>query len=265
MRNFRLILAKCFQGQLKRGVERTGDLLLPKLNFFYKTTSIYANQFSSSNGFHSVHKHVEKALNYNEFPIVIGGDHSVSSASVQAVVDKHPDVQVYWIDAHADINTPETTQTGNKHGMPMASLLGLMKPVIKPKNMLSPEQVTYIGLRDVDSYEEEFLEKLNIKQYRMNHFNSINNMIKEIREKNENKKIHISLDIDALDPEFAPSTGTPVENGMTPNQLNCVLEELFPQTISMDLVEINPLLGSRQDVKKTLNIGANILNKLSNY
>ena len=253
-----------FQGQKKRGVELGGNYLLSKIKFPFKLTNVETSFFNKMNiGCYCVYDYVKRSLKNREFPITIGGDHTVSSGSVQAVIDKHPNTHILWIDAHADINTPETSLTGKYHGMPVASLLRLMKPFVEGKNTLKPSQITYMGLRDVDKLEEEALEKLNIKQYRMDGLENIEDVVEEIKEDNVGKKFHISLDIDALDPSIAPSTGTSVPNGITLKQINHIVKELSNETISFDMVEVNPLIGGDRNRETTIKTGSKILNLLS--
>ena len=264
MRNFRFINAKCMQGQKKRGVELTSKYLLHKMNFPFKKTNIESSFFNKMEiGCYCVYDYVRRSLKNQEFPIILGGDHTISSGSIQAVFDVYPNTHILWIDAHADINTPETSLTNNTHGMPVASLLGLMNPYVDAKTQIKPSQITYIGLRDVDKAEEEVLSKYDIKQYRMDDLENIDNVINEIKGDNKDKNFHISLDIDVLDPKVAPSTGTPVPDGMTLEQVSSIIENFSKDTISFDMVEINPLLGGDIDREKTIEAGAKILNLLS--
>ena len=156
MKKFRVILAKCCQGQPIRGVENAGNFLINKLQFPYNLSKIETPLFENINiGCQSTYDYVNKSLKNNEFPITIGGDHTIASGTVQASRDVFKDdLHVVWIDAHADINTTETSTTGNYHGMPVASLLGLMEPFVKGKTLLKPSQITYVGLRAVDKLEK---------------------------------------------------------------------------------------------------------------
>ena len=267
MRNIRLILANCFQGQSKLGVEQAGNYLLNKLNFPFKNTRVDPHFFNRMNiGCNSVYEYNKRSLINREFPITIGGDHTVSNGSVHASNDYHKNLHVVWIDAHADINTPQTSNSGNLHGMVVASLLGLAEPeLVKGENKLKPSQITYVGLRDVEPLEKDIIESHSIVNYPMKDLDNIEEIVSEIKETNKDKPIHISMDIDVLDPSLAPSTGTPVKGGMTLSQINHIIKELSDQTVSFDLVEINPLLGSDEDRETTLKTASEILNNLSTF
>lgn len=135
----------------------------------------------------------------------------------------HPDACVIWVDAHADINTPETTDSGNIHGMPVSFLLGLAGTVpefswVKP--VLKPNKLVYIGLRDIDSGEKKILKDNGIKAFSMHEVDrygigKVVEMALDAFNPNRDLPIHLSFDVDALDPSVAPSTGTPVRGGLT--------------------------------------------------
>lgn len=264
MNNIRIILARCFQGQNKRGVEHGGQQLLERLHFPFNVSRVDPFLFDNiSKGTKCVYDYTRKTFHARTTPIIIGGDHSISAGSVQAAVDWHgSDLHVVWVDAHADINTPATSNTGHVHGMPVASLLGLMNPLVPRKVKLLPQQITYIGLRDVDQAEEVFLKKHSISVYRMTDINKkgIETITKEIKQKVQGKKIHMSVDIDALDPAYAPSTGTPVHGGMKVTEVTHLIKELSNKLCSLDLVEVNPSIGSKKGVDTTLDSAAEILN-----
>ena len=264
MRNIRVILAKCCQGQEKRGVELAGDYLLHKLNFPFNKTKMDAHFFNDLNlGNYCLYHYATRSLKNQEFPLTIGGDHTVSAGSIQASVDTVENLHVLWVDAHADINTPLTSNSGNAHGMGVASLLGIMKPFVKGKKSLDPSQITYIGLRDVEPDEEEVLKRLNIKQYRMDSLHDMDKVVDEIKTDNKYANFHISLDIDALDPKIAPATGTPVKAGMTLEQMNTLIKGMNSQTVAFDFVELNPLIGGGPGIQKTVEVGAEILNSIA--
>lgn len=135
---------------------------------------------------------------------------------------KYPDACVIWIDAHADINTPSTTDTGNIHGMPVSFLMGLephpqfsFLPSHPNKPVLSPDRIAYIGLRDLDAGERKILKENNVAAYTMHHVDKygigkVVEMALDRINKDRTRPIHLSFDVDALDPTVAPSTGTPV-------------------------------------------------------
>ncbi len=190
-----------------------------------------------------------------ELPVTIGGDHSIAIGTVSGVQKVYPDACLLWIDAHADINTPKSSPSGNIHGMPVSFLLGIAEGCPKqlewvPK-CLSPDRIAYIGLRDVDSGEKELLKKHNIAAFSMYHVDKygISKVIEMALAKvnpNNDRPIHVSYDVDAIDPMFTPATGTPVRGGLSLRE-GLYIPEAIAETgklVALDVVECNPILGS---------------------
>ena len=209
---------------------------------------------------------VDQAVTDSSFPIMIGGDHCLSMGSVLASAQRHKDLIVLWFDAHADINTPETSPSGNMHGMPVAALLGLeaMKQAAGFSEgeftCLSPDRLGYVGLRDVDPGELETIKALGISTaYNMDDLarDGIKRQVQKLLDKlnpNRDKPIHISFDVDGMDPLDAPSTGTPVPGGLRLHEAIDMVREIRETgcLVSFDVVEVNPALGSPQDVQVTI-------------
>ncbi|MCL4455508.1 MAG: arginase [Deinococcus sp.] len=186
----------------------------------------------------------------NVFPVVLGGDHSVAIGSV-AGASKRRRIGVIWVDAHADFNTPQTSPSGNIHGMPLATLCGLGD--LKLVNLgwegakVKPEDVVLIGIRSLDPGEVGLLRERGMTVYTMKEIDRIG--IPRVAEETVEKlkglpKVHVSLDADVLDPEIAPGVGTPVPGGLTYREAH-LLMELFSDAgiaTSLDLVEVNPIL-----------------------
>ena len=194
----------------------------------------------------------------------MGGDHSISSASCQAFIDKYKEKShIIWIDAHTDINTSETSNTQNTHGMPVASLMGLTKSnIVNKLYNLRHDQITYIGPRSIDPYELKFIQDNNIKLYSTNDIkNNINEIIKEINEKIKNKYENISYDIDVMDSKYINSTGTIEENGFHIEENMKIIEEITKNNsiISADFVELNLYLGNKE---KSLKLMIDIIKKI---
>ncbi len=201
-----------------------------------------------------------------------GGDHSIAIATAGAFINHYDDGHVLWIDAHADLNPPCESLTGYLHGMPLAFLLNLKNisndsiPWIEKK--LDPKKLIYIGLRDIDPFEAQIIEELNIKTF--THIDiakkGILNIAKEILAITSGRPIHISFDIDSMDPNFAPSTGVQVANGLTPKDLIVLSEQLLEhaQITSMDIVEINPQIGCFDDVNQTYLTAINFIKTIFN-
>lgn len=185
-------------------------------------------------------------------------------------MSKRPNTGVVWVDAHSDINTPESSLSGNMHGMPVSFLLGLVKGANKLPSMewfnpcLNPKDIVYIGLRDLDKAEKVMIKELGIKAFTMYDIDKygIGKVMEETLNYLSNKtSIHLSYDIDALDPVYAPSTGTSVRGGLTFREGNFVCEALYEsgKMTSMELVEVNPLIKSELDAKSTLDMSISLI------
>lgn len=196
------------------------------------------------------------ALDNYEHVIVLGGDHSISMGSIASVVEKYPNVGVIWIDAHTDINTETTSLSGNAHGMPLASLMGICDTAINNNAIrLDPKNVFWIGVRDIDEGEWKNIGKLGIEK---NVFTreiirklGIRKIIQDIQTvllENSVEFLHISFDIDVMDPTIVAATGTLVPDGFDRKECEELIEELFktgmPKVVSIDFVEYNPLMDS---------------------
>jgi arginase len=184
------------------------------------------------------------------FPILLGGDHSVAMASVTAA-SRGRRVGVIWVDAHADFNTPETSPSGNIHGMPLAHLCGLGDPRLVnlgwEGTKVRPEDVVLIGIRSLDPGEVRLLRERGVTVYTMKEVDTLR--VPAIAEAVAAKfkgfeRVHVSLDADVLDPEIAPGVGTPVPGGLTYREAHLLMELLCDTGLvtSLDLVEVNPIL-----------------------
>jgi len=218
-----------------------------------------------------LYRNILYALQHDSLCLNIGGDHSIALASLNASLEFNPNTKIIWIDAHADINNFKTTPTGNLHGMPLAFSLGLIN---EDKNFswlkkLRPENLIYIGLRDVDPGELDFLDKLNITYFEADQVarDGIVSIIDKISDQfgDDNSDLHISLDVDGLDPKHFPSTGTPVEGGLSLSDVKKVLNQLMEKyhLINFDLVELNPSLGSSNDRLLSLSNALELLKVLA--
>ncbi|GAB65642.1 arginase [Plasmodium cynomolgi strain B] len=198
---------------------------------------------------------MSKELRKKNFVLNIGGDHSVAFPSILSSLQFYRDLRVIWIDAHGDINIPETSPSGNYHGMALAHTIGLFKNKVPcfewSENLtyLKPENVAIIGIRDIDMYEKIILKKCNINYYTIFDIekNGIYNTIctaLNLLDPHENCPIHVSLDIDSVDSFFAPGTGTIAKGGLNYREINLLMKVLADtrRIVSMDLVEYNPSL-----------------------
>ncbi|PPR01500.1 hypothetical protein CVT26_015123 [Gymnopilus dilepis] len=204
-----------------------------------------------------------------ELPVTLGGDHSLAMGTISGTLSKYPDACVIWIDAHADINTAETTDTGNIHGMPVSFLLGLGPKIdefswVKP--LLKPERLVYIGLRDVDAGEKKILRDNNIKAFSMHEVDKygigkVVEMALDHVNPGRDRPIHLSFDVDALDPSVAPSTGTPVRGGLTFREGHYICEAIYETglLVALDLMEVNPSLEDPASVQQTVAVGCSLV------
>jgi arginase len=201
----------------------------------------------------ALYERAVECLKEADFSIFLGGDHSMSVGSVSGVTSLHK-TGVIWVDAHADYNTPKTSPSGNVHGMPVAALLGDDPPELAnighagPK--LHPSQLVMIGIRNLDAHERRRLARSGITVYTMTDIDEHGIALltrQTIARLSHLDVIHVSLDMDSLDPEFAPGVGTPVPGGLTYREAHLLMELLAAsgKVHSMDIVEINPILDNR--------------------
>ncbi|GAA5849284.1 hypothetical protein JCM8547_006502 [Rhodosporidiobolus lusitaniae] len=207
-----------------------------------------------------------------ELTITLGGDHSLAMGTVSGTFKAHPDAALIWVDAHADINTPLTTPSGNLHGCPVSFLLGLpgcSKEEIPEfgwiEPVLTPERLVYIGLRDIDEGERKILKEHNVKCFSMHHVDKygIGKVVEMALEHvGSNRPLHLSFDVDALDPTVAPSTGTAVRGGLSFREGHYICEALAEtgRLVSLDIMEINPSISAMEgDVKQTVDVGRSLI------
>ncbi|KAI9677848.1 MAG: Arginase, catabolizes arginine to ornithine and urea [Trizodia sp. TS-e1964] len=189
--------------------------------------------------------------------LTLGGDHSIAIGTIagmaKAVRERHHgrELAVIWVDAHADINTPEVSASGNVHGMPVAFLTGLAQEQredifgwLGPEMRISLKKLVYIGLRDVDAAERNILREHGVKAFSMHDIDrhGIGRVMDmALGHIGNDTPIHLSFDVDALDPQFAPSTGTPVRGGLTLREGDFIAECVHEtgSLVSMDLVEVS--------------------------
>ena len=196
-----------------------------------------------------------------QLPVVLGGDHSIACGSVAAALAADPNVGVLWVDAHADINTPDSLLSMNMHGMPLSFLMGLVDPStvagfewMANVPVLQPHRLVYVGLRDIDEAELVIMRSLGITAFTMHEVNAfgIQNVMAQAMGQlvgNNASTLHVSWDIDAVDPTWAPSTGTSVLGGLSLTEATHMAEVVAATRClaSLDMVEVNPMLGAGLD------------------
>lgn len=194
------------------------------------------------------------ALQEEALPLTLGGDHSIAAGSIVGV-RRHGPSGVLWIDAHGDFNTPASSPSGNLHGMPLAALLGREPQAIAPWNgaeRLRPHEVALIGIRSLDAGERRALLEGGPKVFTMRDVDELG--IGEVTRQALGhfsrlglNRLHVSLDLDVLDPSIAPGVGTPVPGGLSYREAHLLMELLADdeRVSSVDVVEINPILDVR--------------------
>ena len=184
-------------------------------------------------------------------PVVLGGDHSVAIGTLGGLAAEAGPGGVLWFDAHGDLNTPETSPSGNVHGMPLAAALGLANETfaseVWPLPALAPERVALLGLRSLDAGERELVKELGIAAYTMSDFDrrGVEAVVREAIEHVSGAAfVHVSLDMDVVDPEAAPGVGTPVRGGLSYREAHLAMEIVAEgcEFGSIEVVEVNPIL-----------------------
>ena len=240
-------------------VEDTGDIKIeimerqkiknPKLK--------YLDEIIKTSG--KLAEKVEKVLDNGYFPLCLGGDHSMALGTITGISSfcrkKKLKLGVIWIDAHSDMNTDETSPTGNIHGMPLAALLGLGCEELvnffdfSPK--ILPQNCALIGIRSVDEAEKINIKKLKMPIFTMNDIDKLGihriiaKVLKQFREKVDH--IHISFDVDSVDPNVAPGVGTPVPGGLSYREAHLLMEVIAECGCmsSLEIAEVNPILDHK--------------------
>jgi arginase len=201
---------------------------------------------------------VNDVMERGRFPLVLGGDHSVAAGTVAGVAHalhkSNQKIGVIWIDAHADMNTPDITPSGNVHGMPLAACLGHgpreLTHLLGYAPKLEGRHTVLIGLRDIDDRERKLVREAGVVAFTMRDLDELglrNVMERAIMAASDGTAgFHLSLDMDALDPDEAPGVGTPVRGGMSYREAHLSMETICDsgRMLSMEVVEVNPVLDS---------------------
>ena len=198
----------------------------------------------------------EAIMAAGHFPLVLGGDHAVAVGTVTGVAtyvrSRRKRLGLLWIDAHGDINTPETTPSGNIHGMPLAALLGLgpheLASLGSGGGKLLPDHVALVGVRSLDEGERKNLKQKGVHVYTMSEIDrdGVHRVMKKALNAaaGETDYVHVSLDLDAVDPIVAPGVGTPVKGGLDYREAHLIMESIADAGVmtSLEIVEVNPIL-----------------------
>ena len=214
---------------------------------------------------------VYDTLRGGAFHLVIGGDHSLGLGSASGVGKCYDDFGIIWLDAHGDINTGETSPSGNIHGMPLSALMGLgseeLVNVYSPGNKVLPQNVFLVGTRSLDEGEWALIEEQHLSVYTMDTIREkgIAFVAEDIKNKLRERKIrnvHFSIDVDSIDPSYAPGTGTQVPEGLIPSEFEEFVSHMLSTNLikSLDLVELNPELDSDD---KTTNLCLSVIDYIT--
>lgn len=201
---------------------------------------------------------VEKIVSGGEFPLVLGGDHSVAIGTIAGISAScrktNKKLGVLWIDAHGDLNTDKTTPSGNIHGMPLAVSIGLgaieLTSVAGDFRKVDPKNVVLLATRDLDDGERKHIRQHGINIFTMEEIDKHGMSVivaKALRKIRDVDHLHVSFDLDAVDPSVAPGVGTPVKGGLNYREAHLIMEELneYGKMASLEVVEANPILDSR--------------------
>jgi arginase len=199
---------------------------------------------------------VKRVLKAGDFPLVLGGDHSMAIGTIAGVAgycrDEDKRLGVIWVDAHSDINVPGTSPSGNIHGMPVSASIGLGAPELAAVGgkfqKLNPENIVMIGLRDVDEGERKIIREQGVRAYtmtdidRLGVYKVMEETVEYLRERADH--VHVSFDLDSVDPTIAMGVGTPVPGGLTYREAHLVMELIAEAGVlhSLEVAEVNPIL-----------------------
>jgi arginase len=242
--------------QLGRQVEDIGNISVrqPEEQHYGEKNAKYLEEISETcKGIADI---VRKTLEEDLVPVVLGGDHSIAvgtTAGVASYMHKHSKrVGMIWLDAHGDMNTPESSPSGNVHGMPLASIMGYGPPELTElagiKPMVEPRNVALVGIRDLDARERRLVKESGVRIFTMRDIDERGMrevMTEALRVASEDTAgVSVSLDMDFVDPSDAPGVGTPVRGGVTYREAHLALEMLADSRamVSLELVEINPVI-----------------------
>lgn len=227
----------------------SGDIVIPG-HCSLKNTSIEERVPFIRQACEDAYRRAREAIDDGEIPVFLGGDHSISIGTIGGV-SHHRQLGVIWVDAHADFNTPDTSVSNNVHGMALSTLLGLgdekLINVGRHGAKVSPENVVVIGLRDVDEKEKHLLKQSGVTWYTMRDIDELGiytvlgNALNQL---SNVSRIHVSFDMDVMDPIEAPGVGTPSHGGLTYREGQLIMETIADtgKLHSVDLVEVNPIL-----------------------
>jgi arginase len=206
-----------------------------------------------------VARRVAQAAEAGYVPLVLGGDHSVALGTVGGMASRRGLGAALWFDAHGDLNTPATTPTGNVHGMPLAAALGAIEDGFAsdawPLPALDPRRVSLIGVRALDDGERELVARLGVVVHTMSAIDrrGVEEVVHDALARAEGAAfVHVSLDMDVIDPDVAPGVGTPIRGGLSYREAHLAMELVAESGLlgSLEIVEVNPILDRENETAK---------------
>lgn len=215
-------------------------------------------------------KKVQNVTKQHRFPLVLGGDHSVAIGTLAGLAMYYKNLGVIWFDAHADLNTPETTPSGNIHGMPLAASIGLGHEMLTRIGSGTPkiraENIVIIGARSIDPGERLLIKEQGIKVFTMHEIDVLG-MARVMEDTMHYLKaqgvdgVHLSFDLDSMDPLYTPGVGTPVSGGLTYRESRVAMEMLYAAGVvtSAEFVEVNPIVD---DQNRTAEVAVALIGSL---
>jgi arginase len=236
-------------------IEERGDIIVPLREMLSTEEVSSKHRQSILNICNTLADEVHRALKLGRKPIVLGGDHSIGMGTIAGVSrfarEQNSAMGLIWIDAHADMNTPQTTHTGNIHGMPLSVALGIGYPdlvgLAGASPMVRPQNVALIGIRTLDSEEKEICRKSGVRYFTMREIDErgMHAVMQEALQVANNGTVgfHVSFDLDGIDPLYAPGVSTPVTGGISYREAHLILEMMADtqKLLSMEFVELNPM------------------------
>lgn len=238
-------------------VKDEGDIRVGHADGKIDTNTNLRNMAVITEAMEELGEKVQAVTETGNFPLVLGGDHSIAIGTLAGISPNHENLGVIWYDAHADMNTSETSPSGNIHGMPLAASFGHGHEKLtqirgfSPK--VKPENIVIIGARSVDPGERELIRERGIKVYSMHEIDKmgmdfvIEDSIRYLKEERKTDGVHLSLDLDGIDPLYTPGVGTPVPGGISYRESHLAMEMLHDAGIitSAEFVEVNPILDEK--------------------
>ncbi|GGF34884.1 arginase [Halobacillus andaensis] len=256
--------------QLKLDIEDLGDIKIarPAHNNQEKVDNL-RNLKEVSEGSSLLAEKVDQVVQSGAFPLVLGGDHSIAMGTLAGVAKHYENLGVIWYDAHGDLNTGESSPSGNIHGMPLAVSLGIghekLTNILGYAPKIKPENIVIIGARSLDEGERVLIKEKGIQVFTMHEVDKMG-MPAVMEEsinylKGRTDGVHLSLDLDGLDPNEAPGVGTPVMGGLSYRESHLAMEMLAQSKMitSAEFVEVNPILDEKN---KTANMAVGLMGSL---